>query len=327
MNYKYACALILLTAFTIKSEGLCINSWSDSSSTWNTAGNWGGGCVPGQSGMTAQDSASFTNSAVGNTTITLNIDAGLNALQFDSTAASYSITGTDYLQFNGATSTIYGENGVHSIATPIHLNNTTLNIVVASPSGVFFSGQLTDLGTSSITVSNPGNFGIQGTVAGTTITINGDFSVTSNFLLSDVTGASTSTTISAVNLLMSSSATITNFNSSTITTDSFVANEWDLSGNISINGATLNNINQGPLTGVMHTSGNHVETMTGDFTLSQGAVVNSNSGNISGGDDVDGNQVIAVNMTLSSNGSFSNNNNGSVSSAVSGDGNYIDLSG
>jgi hypothetical protein len=136
--------------------------------------------------VTDTDSATFGPIVGVSSTISLDgipITPGLGQLVFNQPTTPFTInSAVNFLQFNGASSSIEVLAGSHVLNTPVRLNNTALSITVSDPGELltlkgFFSESLGS--TSSIIFQGPGYLLNENNQ----IAINGDFSALSGFLV------------------------------------------------------------------------------------------------------------------------------------------------
>ncbi len=307
--WKKALALTLLTA-TSSGYGQCVSTWvgATGSQNWNVSTNWDPMCIPGT--ISATDSATFSSSATGPTTVSLDapiaIDPTLNQLIFSSSTNSFTISTAmaNFIQFNGTTSSLQDMAGSHTISAPIQLNGTVLNAIVSDPSGVLLTqAGITDLSISSIVMNGPGEFRNVNTII-----LNGNFTVVSG-TASNLNTIGNSITIAAQDFSISN-GTLNNINSNAVSGVTGAILEG--AGTLTISGGTLNNSNTGPAT----TTAEGSSSSFGNVTIDAGSLNNTNSAAITGGST--GSSFVTASPFILNNGTVTNFNSGSVDSTSFG---------
>lgn len=326
MNWKKAFSLILLSAFPWSGYANCPGpeTWSGATSgTWNDATNWNPNtCVPG-SVSTNTDSATFGSTVGAGPAISLDavaIQPGLGQLIFNNGTTSFTILGTggNFIQFNGASSSIQVLAGSHTIDAPVQLISTLLTVSVNSGGTLnFVNKSLSESVTSAINFSGPGQW--QNNLG--TMSLQGDFMVSGGTFVNNSTtiptAGGTNTTLFAQNILINPGSTILNQNTAAnngLSVGSFLQSIV----NTSISGGSLINTNSGALNVALATGG--FVQIDGALNLTSGSFINSNSGPISNVA-----QGVLVDIELNANisgGSVVNSNSGPITAA--GIGSYFD---
>lgn len=332
---KQAFALTLLTILPMTGYSVCTNSWTNGSAdgVWNEAGNWGGGCVPGASAVTAQDVATFPTTASGALSVHLDTGAmplspGLNQLTFNSTTTSYTINTNSasvnpfFLQFNGSTPQIQVSAGTHTISANIMLEGpSTLTFDVSNPGQLTLQQGLNSTGVTNVTYNGPGvllnewngvnvfnhfdaSMGTLTVTAGTFENTN-NIPITNGNLGTEIVNDSMSITGGDLHIL----------NSATIT-DNGVGSTMTTVNSVTMTGGILFVENTGSITNSMTSSGgigSRVEMDT-DWNVTNALVINSNSGSVQSTNNGFG-SLISTDAALNSNAStLLNFNIGNVSS-------------
>jgi autotransporter-associated beta strand protein len=147
-----------------------IGTWAHTTGgSWSTLGNWTGG-IP----TVALDTANLTAAITSNSTITLDGDHSMQALNFQSTN-QYTIApgsgGTLTLDAGASNiSTIVDAGGTHFISAPVDFNTNTSITVNNAADALTISGNITGIG--SLTVAGSGTVDLSGSnsyVGGTTV--------------------------------------------------------------------------------------------------------------------------------------------------------------
>ncbi|MBS0648596.1 MAG: autotransporter domain-containing protein [Verrucomicrobia bacterium] len=309
-------ALTCLTALPITGyAAACTGNWTGASTAqWDLVGNWDGGCIPGSSAVTAQDSATFPLTST--TTIgTTGISPGLSSLIFNS-SSSYTInfSGSNFIQFNpdpiSMISILSVDSGSHELNIPLKVDNTDLAVLVNNPTDLLTSiGGITEAAasTSSIVFSGPGQWNNRDIAFASNIVINGNFLVESGTFdqlnAAPVGVNSAFIGVTCHNFRMDGGVN-NNTNTGTISAGEGLLNI--VNNNFVFNDGAVNYTNQGPVSG----TGFGVELIvSNNFTFTNGTMTNTNSGAVTGGAGV--RISIGNNFTLN-NGSLTNINNGSV---------------
>jgi hypothetical protein len=290
--WKKAFALTLLTAMPIAGYSVCASTWTGGlNGTWNQAANWSS-CIPGIP-VTASDSATFGSTVGASSTISLDtiaITPGLNQLIFDNAATSFTILSNgNFLQFNGANSSIDVLAGGHVILSPVHLNNTLVNV---STSGILLLLKpVTEAvaSTSSMELNGPGQLLNELN----TVDIAGSFSVFSG--------------------------TLTNLNTAPVAAGQGSLIQTGL--DFIVNGGTAANTNSGMVTGGRGALLNSAQA----FTFNGGSVIETNISAVTGvtaeGAVMQCGTDLTINggtVTISNSGSVSNGGNGCFLGAPNG---------
>ncbi|HEX4054406.1 MAG TPA: autotransporter-associated beta strand repeat-containing protein [Tepidisphaeraceae bacterium] len=147
-----------------------VGAWANAGGgSWSTLGNWTGG-IP----TLALDTANLTGAITANSTITLDGNYSVQALNFNN-SHQYTVTagtgGTLTLDAGGSnTATITDSGGTHTISAPVDFNTNTAISVANSGDALNISGPISGIG--SLTVSGGGTVDISGSnsyVGGTTV--------------------------------------------------------------------------------------------------------------------------------------------------------------
>lgn len=340
-QWKKAFALTLLTAVPMTGYSVCDSTWTGGlNGTWNQAANWSS-CIPGIP-VTATDSATFGSTVGASSTISLDIIAitpGLNQLTFNNAATSFTIfSNSNFLQFNGANSSIDVIAGSHTIQAPVQLSNTLVNISSAGLLTLLKPVTEAGISTSSLELQGTGQLINQMN----TITINGGFSVLSGILTNNNTAAvaagqgslisvgqdfivsggafanansgvvtgGNGVALDSLQAFTFNAGTVIESNANTVTGGTAVGADMECSTNLNMNGGTLTVSNAGTVSN----GGNGCFLGSPQAFLNGGAVTISNSGAIS--TQGAGTFFSVLNLTIND-GSLINSNTGSVTGNIS----------
>ncbi|MBS0647679.1 MAG: autotransporter domain-containing protein [Verrucomicrobia bacterium] len=339
--WKKAFALTLLSAIPMTGYAACVSTWTGGlDGTWNQAANWSS-CIPGIP-VTATDSAAFGSTVGAASTIsldTLAITPGLNQLTFDNSATSFTIfSSSNFLQFNGAPSSINVIAGSHKMEAPIQLSNTQVNVsssglltllkpmteAAASTSSIEVQGSgqlLNQMNTISLDGSISVLSGIltnNNTAAvaagqGSLISVGQDFIVSGGNFAHTNSGAVTGgkgVALDSTQAFTFNAGTVRESNTNTVSEGTAIGADMECSTNLNMNGGTVTISN----TGGVSNGGNGCFLGAPQVFINGGAVTLSNSGAIT--TQGAGSFFSVLNLTLS-NGSLTNANTGSVAGNLS----------
>ena len=341
MISKKAFALTLLSLSPVLASA-CDGVWISPTpiTNWNNPANWTP-CIPGATGSTATDTATFPTTAVSFYQITLDINPGLSALTYNSSFSAYEIFGgVNQFFFNTASPSINVLAGSHPLMVFSQVaSGSTLGINISSGATLIsFKGAVANpAGAFNLNYSGPGEFHFNwiGTGPLTESTINlgtGNLTVQNGLFLVDNTFPPhllfpNGTTVSNANNVTISNGTLALQNSATISFDAA-----PMVTGAALSGTSLTIQNGGAFT--LNNSGSIIGTTNNDIGCSVslssivsngGNITLTNSGSVQNNKGL-GNQVsIDPGSITLSGGSLTLQNTGSVSNA--GAGNFINLNG
>ncbi|MBS0647681.1 MAG: autotransporter domain-containing protein [Verrucomicrobia bacterium] len=334
-SLKQAFALTLLTILPMTGYSVCTNSWTNGSAdgVWNEAGNWGGGCVPGASAVTAQDAATFPDTASGNLSVHLDTGAmpvspGLNQLTFNNTATSYTINTNSmainpfFLQFNGATPQVSVLSGFPIISANMMLEGpSTLTMDIGFGGSLSLTQGLNSTGVTNVTKTGSGvvynewngvNVFNQFALSMGTLTISaGTFN---NFNTLPITNGNLGTEILS-NATLLNGGTM-NFNNTGTITDNAVGSTMTIVTGLTMTSGGLQVVNDGIIQSMMTTGGGigcRVEMST-DWNMTGGNVLILNRAAVQSTNFGTGCSLTTDGALNFSGTSFSNGNSAAVSS-------------
>ena len=179
--------LIVSSAAAFSGSGTWV---SNGASTWSSSGNWLDGAksngVPGLSGSTAHDTATFTNSGSVTSIDLTGVNPNLAALSFS--YSNYTLTGGS-LTLQGSTgtaATLNVSHGTESIGSALTLATATRMTVTGSADQLILGGQIG--GTGGLTLAGSGSLilsGNENTFSGGTTVAGGDLYVAQTGSLRD----------------------------------------------------------------------------------------------------------------------------------------------
>ena len=340
MISKKVFALTLLTLSPVMGSA-CDGVWISmtASTNWNNAANWAP-CIPGATGSTATDTAVFPSTAVPDYFITLDINAGLSAMVFNSPSTDYEIIGgLNQFFFNTSSPLVDVFAGSHALdAYSLVANGSTLGINIASGSMLTWlqGAGANPAGPFNLNYAGPGEvrFNWNGVGPLTSSTINlgtGNFSIQNGPFLIDNTvvphaGVPNGTSVTNANNVTVSNGVLALQNSATISFDvAPMVTGAALSGtSLTLqNGSVFSLSNTGAITGTTHPDIGSYAALS-SIVSNGGSITLNNSGPAQNGGVGNQMNLSSGPMTLSG-GSLTLQNTGSISNAAVG--NFLSLPG
>ncbi len=316
-SLKRAMTLAMLTAIPVSGFSCTPETWTGATSNqWNVSTNWSPNCVPGHLSI---DMATLGGTVGAGPTIFLDtpaIDPTLFNLTFNNAGTSYLISTTtmQFLEFTNANSFLIEQAGSHRINANLHLNSTTLNVVVDSGTltignGATSSGtcNLVASGGGAIEILNNGSATHEFSLSGSVTTTSSSLLNTNNANIATGTGSGLTTSF---NFTVPSGA-VTNANSGAISAGA-TGSTIGIGAALLIQGGTYTNTNSNTVSGAGTTG---ASTLPFSFMMTSGSYTNTNTGTVNSGT---GSKLLNGDSLQIDGGTITNDNTGIVTGGGTG---------